>query len=290
MKNKVLTLHLALFLLANKPLNVSSGQMGLEDFESYLSKGKIHSTTTRGSNGSINSRIFSGPKRDTVVLPLHDTIVLKDKQFGEKGFEKLKILHSDDRPPLWIENGDYNNRSIDDLYEDKLFAPPPQTEDERIPYAKFSGHTDNRVKQVPTVSPMPDSLPPQSALIEQAQTAIQEKAPALSNKSGEGLLDFVEKWRMAWSSKDIETYMDCYSRDFRSGSLGKKEWRQKKSSLNHRYEYIEISIDDIVVEHVPGEAKISFFQKYKSDKYTTSGRKTLELITEGHKWKIHKEY
>jgi len=34
--------------------------------------------------------------------------------------------------------------------------------------------------------------------------------------------DFVEKWRTSWSGKDIDTYMDCYSKSFHSGGLDKK--------------------------------------------------------------------
>ncbi len=84
--------------------------------------------------------------------------------------------------------------------------------------------------------------------------------------------------------------MACYSRDFHSGGLGKEGWRKKKSYLNRKYEYIQVTIDNIVVERTPQEARISFFQKYESDLYQTSGKKTLQLVMEDGEWRITKEH
>ena len=104
------------------------------------------------------------------------------------------------------------------------------------------------------------------------------------------LLDFVEKWRKSWSGKDIDSYMDCYSSTFHSGGLDKKGWRRKKTYLNKKYEFIQVTIDDIVVERSSKTAIISFFQTYQSDLYQTSGTKTLQLIMKKGNWMIEKEY
>lgn len=84
--------------------------------------------------------------------------------------------------------------------------------------------------------------------------------------------------------------MNCYSKDFHSGGLDKKGWRQKKTYLNKKYDFIQVTIDNIVVERSNTTAIVSFFQTYQSDLYQTSGTKTLQLITEDGKWMIAKEY
>ena len=84
--------------------------------------------------------------------------------------------------------------------------------------------------------------------------------------------------------------MDCYSKNFHSGGLGKTGWRKKKTYLNQKYQFIHVAIDNIVVERSSKTATISFFQTYQSDLYQTSGTKTLQLVMEGNKWMIETEY
>lgn len=84
--------------------------------------------------------------------------------------------------------------------------------------------------------------------------------------------------------------MGCYSSNFKSGGLDKAGWRKKKTYLNQKYKYIQVTIDNIVVERQKRKAIISFSQTYQSDLYQTSGIKTLQLALENEKWMIEKEY
>lgn len=119
---------------------------------------------------------------------------------------------------------------------------------------------------------------------------IKEPSKEKLQKSGEDLLAFVEKWRTAWETKDINTYMDCYAPDFTSGKLDKQGWRKKKSYLNKKYSYINVTIRNIIVEWTDEGANVSFHQRYASDQFQTSGTKILNLIRENNKWKIHREH
>ncbi|MFH0783793.1 MAG: L,D-transpeptidase [Pseudomonadota bacterium] len=108
------------------------------------------------------------------------------------------------------------------------------------------------------------------------------------DKSDE-LLAFVEKWRVFWTAKDIEAYMNCYSPSFQSGNLNKDQWRTKKIYLNHKYKYINVTLRNVVIEWTPSGADVSFQQTYKSDQLQTSGTKTLRLVNRKNRWMIENE-
>jgi murein L,D-transpeptidase YafK len=103
------------------------------------------------------------------------------------------------------------------------------------------------------------------------------------------LLAFVEKWRTAWASKDIDAYISCYSPSFKSGNMNKEEWRAKKIYLNQKYKFIAIQIHNISIEWTSTGANVSFQQTYKSDQLQNNGTKTLHLINWKNRWMIENE-
>jgi murein L,D-transpeptidase YafK len=105
----------------------------------------------------------------------------------------------------------------------------------------------------------------------------------------EELRAFIEKWRTAWVTKDIDAYINCYSPSFKSGNLHKEEWRAKKTFLNQKYKFIAVQLHNIVIEWTSTGAKVSFQQSYQSDQLQTSGIKTLHLINKKNRWMIENE-
>lgn len=110
-----------------------------------------------------------------------------------------------------------------------------------------------------------------------------------SEPKTEELLAFLEKWRSAWISKDIETYMSCYSPTFKGGDLNKEQWREKKAYLNDKYRFINVKLSDIKVSVTAATATVSFRQSYRSDQLQVSGIKTLRLINRKNRWFIESE-
>ncbi len=106
---------------------------------------------------------------------------------------------------------------------------------------------------------------------------------------GDELHAFIEKWRSAWTNKDIETYINCYSPSFKSGNLNRDEWRAKKIQLNKKYNYITVNIRNIVIEWTANGANVTFQQTYKSDQLQNSGTKTLQLVNKKNRWMIENE-
>lgn len=97
---------------------------------------------------------------------------------------------------------------------------------------------------------------------------------------------WLDAWRAAWASKDLETYMNFYDENFRSAGMRKNDWRAYKERLNKQYKDIDISLSEpIGVEH-RGRAIVRFVQNYSSDQVSDLGEKTLHLINRNGSWKI----
>jgi murein L,D-transpeptidase YafK len=120
------------------------------------------------------------------------------------------------------------------------------------------------------------------------KTIRQINTKPLPDKSDE-ILNFVEKWRTAWASKDIETYINCYSPSFKNGDLNRDAWRLKKDYLNKKYNYISVTLRNIAVEWTSAGATVTFQQTYKSDQLQYSGVKKLQLVNKKNHWLIENE-
>ena len=109
-------------------------------------------------------------------------------------------------------------------------------------------------------------------------------------KKEQEISSFIDRWLMAWSSKDLKEYGSCYANQFRSSSgWGRKTWLQYKNGLNKKYDYIHVFIKDLKVKHGKDKSTASFLQNYESSGYQTISKKTLMLIREGGEWKIYRE-
>ena len=135
----------------------------------------------------------------------------------------------------------------------------------------------------PTPSPQTET----EKKIEQPQKIVVQ-APAIA-KDNQQVIDFVESWRQAWISQEIEPYITFYDSSFRSGDKNLAEWKAHKAKINKTYAYITVDISDINVRWTDHGATVSFRQKYRSDRYSATGNKTLYLIHNDLGWKIKSE-
>ncbi len=103
------------------------------------------------------------------------------------------------------------------------------------------------------------------------------------------LLDFIEKWRQAWQSKQIDEYIDCYLDTFVSRKMNRAAWKKYKARLNRKYKTISVKLSAPKIDWTDKGAKVTFRQQYKSDTFAADGRKTLHLLHEGDRWGITRE-
>ncbi len=130
-------------------------------------------------------------------------------------------------------------------------------------------------------------LPPPSPPV--ASKASEPKPAAAQAQDATEIKAFLAAWEKSWEKKDLNQYMDCYSKAFRSKGKGWEQWKQHKKQLNSRYRSIQVSLDEIKIQQNGKTATISFRQTYNSDGLKSVGRKSLTLREEGNSWKIISE-
>ena len=100
----------------------------------------------------------------------------------------------------------------------------------------------------------------------------------------------VNDWLLAWSSKNIKNYENCYSKNFRSkDGMNLKQWLSYKRRLNRLYDYIKVSIEDLDISTGSKECTAVFVQHYESSGFRSLSDKKLIFRQENGKWKIFRE-
>jgi murein L,D-transpeptidase YafK len=102
------------------------------------------------------------------------------------------------------------------------------------------------------------------------------------------LRDFVESWRSAWESKNLQAYMAHYSRNFQSCWLDFERWKDKKQGLNRRYSKISVKLGKVYLYRQNGLVTSIFTQSYRSDGFRATGIKVL-YITDKPSFRVYAE-
>jgi len=108
-------------------------------------------------------------------------------------------------------------------------------------------------------------------------------------KNKQEILEFIEIWRKAWQSKDIESYINCYNKSFKHSRMDLAAYREYKNGLNKKYKFIKVDISGVSVLWTSTGAKVTFNQVYRSDLYSAATRKTLHLTFKEKHWGIERE-
>lgn len=94
-------------------------------------------------------------------------------------------------------------------------------------------------------------------------------------KQNEQVQNWLENWRQAWETKNIDAYISNYGEDFRSLGMKKPVWKRFKSELNEKYESISVRIINPIVLSKGDMLYVRFLQEYVSNKKQDFGAKTL---------------
>ncbi|MCB0348742.1 MAG: L,D-transpeptidase family protein [Bdellovibrionales bacterium] len=103
------------------------------------------------------------------------------------------------------------------------------------------------------------------------------------------------KWLTAWTTKDIDTYIDSYAEDFRFEAMNRSQYKDYKSILNKKYDVIDVKATDVRFYTHPKYDVVTFTQTYsatfKNGKvaFLSRGQKRLYFIKEEGKLKIYSE-
>ncbi|MFC2171223.1 hypothetical protein ACFLU6_01170 [Acidobacteriota bacterium] len=119
--------------------------------------------------------------------------------------------------------------------------------------------------------------------------APQSALPSDSSVQIGRLGEFLDSWRLAWSSLDLERYLEHYGAEFRWDGGGLDAWRNKKKQTFKSRFYADVQIDQIAVTSGrAGSWIVEFRQNYFSDSWNDVGFKKLE-IRNGDRYRIVSE-
>ena len=106
-----------------------------------------------------------------------------------------------------------------------------------------------------------------------------------------GIENVIKSWTKAWSEQNVEDYLSFYSSDFHpSDARSRFAWENlRRSRLTHP-KFIIVSLGDIKIDSVDSTStRVNFIQSYKSNAYTDTVTKRLEMKKENGGWKILSE-
>ncbi len=130
----------------------------------------------------------------------------------------------------------------------------------------------------------------QQAAVPAAPVAEVPPPPVAKAEPAEEVLRSVQAWSAAWSAKDTRGYLAAYLAGYSPQGMSRAAWeRQRRERLGKPRE-IEVGLSEISVSMQDGShATVSFMQRYRSDLYGDSTRKTLQLEKVGDAWLIASE-
>ncbi|TNF80120.1 MAG: TIGR02266 family protein [Acidobacteria bacterium] len=103
--------------------------------------------------------------------------------------------------------------------------------------------------------------------------------------------DLVENWSTAWAQQRMDDYLSYYAQDFQpGGGMSRADWRAFREDRVLGPEYIFMAISGLNWKQQDDEkAETTFIQTYRSDRYSDTVLKTLDLVWEDNHWKILRE-
>ncbi len=121
-------------------------------------------------------------------------------------------------------------------------------------------------------------------------TSIAAGLPADPIQSKE-IETFVNAWASAWSSQDVDKYLDFYSGNFQpTGGKSLLEWRSERKVRLTAPEYIRVQVLNVASRlSADSRAQVTITQQYESNTYRGTALKYLTLERQGDQWKIVQE-
>jgi len=79
-------------------------------------------------------------------------------------------------------------------------------------------------------------------------------------------INLVKAWARSWAAQDVDTYVSHYEANFRPNSgLSNQKWREQRQVRLTNKSFINVNVDDFVVEEQGDQFSVTFSQHYKSN-------------------------
>jgi serine/threonine protein kinase len=123
-----------------------------------------------------------------------------------------------------------------------------------------------------------------------------ERQPNNEDKDKANIKNTVETWLNCWQRKDISCLSSYMTEDYQyETATGKNKYQDKPERISvwqtqfSERKYISVTHSDFQVQVTGGNATVSYYQTYKSDKFNDAGNKILYLRKENEMWRIYKD-
>jgi ketosteroid isomerase-like protein len=104
------------------------------------------------------------------------------------------------------------------------------------------------------------------------------------------VLQTLEKWADAWSTRDVKGYLSFYSDDFQPAKGSRQAWEAQRSARISNRKDIKVDIESPRVSFAgDNKATVVFRQIYHSGSVKQDNKKTLLLAKRGDAWRIVRE-
>ncbi len=100
------------------------------------------------------------------------------------------------------------------------------------------------------------------------------------------IMEFINRWRSAWCSKNWEEYIQCYSDDFNPRRGSRAVWEKAKRNSFKFAEKIDVVIGNIQILRADKYYLAEFEQDFSTYNYYDFGLKRLYLVKEDDRWRI----
>ncbi len=100
---------------------------------------------------------------------------------------------------------------------------------------------------------------------------------------------YVQSWKEAWESMDLDRYMSFYNEDFKGTGFNFKSWKNHKRRLKDKYKFIKVTLSQPFLLLHKNQLIIKVLQKYESDSNSDYGVKTIHALNINGKYQIINE-
>ncbi len=91
------------------------------------------------------------------------------------------------------------------------------------------------------------------------------------------IIDFLNKWKVAWEQKDLDRFMKMYHPEYEQGGSSLKALRKSKQNFFRKYQSIHVDFDNVEIKKVNDRTEVRFIQSFQGDNYRDKGRKIMVL-------------
>ena len=108
-------------------------------------------------------------------------------------------------------------------------------------------------------------------------------------KKRQEMNQFIEKWRSAWESQDIGTYMSFYDNNFKAPGFDYQGWMKHKQNLKKKYDFIKVGLSQPYILLHNDQLIVKTLQRYESNLHIDYGVKTIYALRGPEGYRIIRE-